>query len=447
MSKKTTYFKKQPFWFRTLNSIWRSTYAIGTKIGIEKDDLIRAAREKTGLNDLGADFNDEPLERLLNSINEEADLHPVGRFISRERFVNLLTIRLRAEYYFKKYPEILDQPLYPAWIIVGLQRTGTTKLHRLLATDPDHRVIPSWEVINPVPLDLDYFQKMQSRQSVKNIQHPLSHIPHPASSIQYPLSRDKRISIAKTSAAALKLMSPGFFAIHPIEIFEPEEDILLLDVSFLSTTPEAITNVPSYSAWLETVDQSAAYSYAVKLLKFLQWVRPAKLWVLKSPHHLEFPDLIEKHFNEVHFLWPHRSIYESVPSFLSMVTYNQMIFSNNVDPQRVARHWVRKTGYMLQKAMDYRTKNDNNSKFIDIRYQDLITDSIGELSGIYKINGGLTEDQIYRILQHEKEHPHRKHGVHKYSLADFGLTEADIDNYTKHYQDFFSHIDENRKTK
>ena len=163
MSKKTTYFKKQPFWFRTLNSIWRSSYVLGTKIRIEKDDLIRAAREKTGLNDLGADFNDEPLERLLNSINEEADLHPVGRFISRERFVNLLTIRLRAEYYFKKYPEILDQPLYPAWIIVGLQRTGTTKLHRLLATDPDHRVIPSWEVINPVPLDLDYFQKMQSR--------------------------------------------------------------------------------------------------------------------------------------------------------------------------------------------------------------------------------------------------------------------------------------------
>jgi len=120
MSKKNTSFNKQPFWFRTLNSIWRSTYAIGTKIGIEKDDLIRAARKKTGLNDLGADFNEEPLEKLLYSINEEANLHAAGRFITRERFVNLLTIRLRAEYYFKKYPEILDQELYPAWIIIGI---------------------------------------------------------------------------------------------------------------------------------------------------------------------------------------------------------------------------------------------------------------------------------------------------------------------------------------
>ena len=453
MDRKSTTFRKQPLWFRTLNSVWKNSYAFGTKIRIEKDDLIRAARKKTGLNDLGADFNEEPLEKLLYAINEEADLHAAGRFITRERFVNLLTIRLRAEYYFKKYPEILDQELYPAWIIIGLQRTGTTKLHRLLATDPDHRVIPSWEVINPVPVDLDYFQKMLSRQSSvssqqleTNSQHPKSNLQHPVSNIQYPISNDKRISIAKTSVNALKLMSPDFFAIHPIEIFEPEEDILLLDVSFLSTTPEAITNVPSYAAWLENTDQSAAYAYYVKLLKFLQWVRPAKRWVLKTPHHLEFPDLIEKHFNEVYFLWPHRSIYESVPSFLSMVTYNQMIFSNNVDTGSIARHWIRKTGYMLQKALEYRSRNDNQSKFIDIRYENLVTDSINELSRIYKMNGGLAEDQISRILQHEKEHPHQKHGVHKYALADFGLTEADIDNYTKHYQDFFCHIDEKQKT-
>ena len=397
----------------------------------------------TGLHDLGKDFQDEPLERLLRSVNEEACLHPAGRFITKQRFVSLLNIRLRAEYFFSRYPEILGQELYSAWIIIGLQRTGTTKLQRLLATDPDHRVIPSWEVINPVPVDMQYVEKLQSRQSeVRSSQFPVPSS-HSASSIQhpgplniYPLPSDKRISVAKMSAKALKLMSPGFFAIHPIEIFEPEEDILLLDVSFMSTTPEAMMYVPSYAQWLEKTDQSAAYAYMVKLLKFMQWMKPAKRWVLKTPHHLEFPDLVEKYFGEVRFLWPHRTIYESVPSFLSMVTYNQMIFSDDVDTERIASHWVRKTGYMLEKALDYRTKDDNNAKFIDIRYQDLITDSIGELSKIYKMNGGLTPDHITRIHDHEKEHPHQKHGVHQYSLADFGLTETDIDQHTKHYQDF-----------
>ena len=90
----------------------------------------------------------------------------------------------------------------------------------------------------------------------------------------------------------------------------------MLDVSFMSTTPEAMMHVPSYAQWLENTDQSEAYAFAAKLLKFLQWINPAKRWVLKTPHHLEFPHLIEKHFGKVHFLWPHRELQESVPSFL-----------------------------------------------------------------------------------------------------------------------------------
>jgi hypothetical protein len=401
-------FRKMPLWFRILNSSWKTSYFLGTEIKLSKDDLIKVARKVTGLNDLGKDFSDEPLEKLLQSVNEEAALHPVGRFITRQRFVSLLSIRLRAEYFFRKYPEILEQPLYPAWIIVGLQRTGTTKLQRLLATDPDHRVIPSWEVINPIPLNLDEKK------------------------------RDKRIDVAKLSVKAVKLISPGFFAIHPIDVYQPEEDILLLDISFLSTTPEAMMNVPSYASWLEKTDQSSAYAYAVKLLKFLQWQQPAKRWVLKTPHHLEFPDLIEKYFGTVHFLWPHRRVYESVPSFLSMVTYNHMMFSDQVDVKRIADHWVRKTGYMLHKALDYRLKDGNASKFTDIWYDDMVRNSEQELSRIYSLDGGLTPDLIQRFIKHEKEHPHRKYGSHQYSLADFGLKEDDIDQFTTRYQEFIS---------
>ena len=403
-------FEKRPFWFTLVNSSWKATYFLGTKIILDKDELIRSAKKVTGLDDLGKDFSDEPLEKLLRSVNEEADLHPVGRFITRQRFISLLSIRLRAEYFFHRHPEILEQPLYPAWIIIGLQRTGTTKLQRLLAADPDHRVIPSWEVINPIPLTLN--EK----------------------------ARDKRIAVARTSVRALKLMSPGFFAIHPIDIYEPEEDILLLDVSFLSTTPEAMMHVPSYADWLEKTDQSAAYAYAAKLLKFMQWKKPAKRWVLKTPHHLEFPDLIEKHFGEVHYLWPHRRIYESVPSFLSMVTYNHMIFSDHVDEKRIAAHWIRKTGYMLDKALDYRVKDNNPARFTDIYYDDLIRNSEKELSRIYSLDGGLTPELITRFGNHEQDHPHRKYGTHHYSLADFGLTEADIDKHTRRYRQFIAEL-------
>jgi hypothetical protein len=423
-------FSRRPVLFRMINSVWKNSYFLGTKIRLDKDDLIRRAKSVSKLSDLGKDFLDEPLERMLKSINEEARLHPVGRFITRERLVSLLCTRLRAEYFFKKYPQILDQPLYPAWIIVGLQRTGTTKLHRLLAADPAHRVIPSWEVINPIPMDLDFFpghlKNLRTGDSLKSRGS--------AGPVNY--EDPKRLKIANISVKAVKFMSPGFFAIHPIDAKQPEEDILLLDVSFLSTTTEAMMNVPSYAEWLERTDQSPAYEYAVKLLKFLQWVKPARRWVLKTPHHLEFPDLISKYFNEVKFIWPHRNIYKSVPSYLSMLTYNHMIFSDEVDEKRIARHWVRKTGYMLEKALKYRLQGDHQNQFIDIRYKDLISDSMQELARIYSPDGGINENLIEGFRKHEAEHPHHKHGKHQYSLEDFGLTEKDIDLHTRHYQDF-----------
>lgn len=421
----------QPAWYRVLNKSWRATYPLGTKIKLDKDELIRRARKVTGLSDFGQDLWEEPLERMLASMNEEAKLSPAGRFISRERLVNLLSIRLRAADYFSRYPEILEQEVYPAWIIVGLQRTGTTKLQRLLSADPDHRVLPSWEAINPIPIsDLRF-----SNDELGLTPSPSHHItpsPYHHSDIA------KRIKIAKTSVSAVKYISPGFFAVHPLDPLLPEEDVLLLDISFMSTTTEAMMDVPAYASWLESVDQTPAYACYVKLLKLLQWFRPGKRWVLKSPHHLEFPHLIAGQLPDVKFIWPHRTIYESIPSFLSMLTYNHMIFSDEVDPHRIAERWIRKTGYALTKAMDFRKSGTNNNLFVDVYYKDLITDSMQEMKKIYSLDGGLTPALKELFTRHELEHPHQKHGVHRYDLADFGVTREDIDRHTSHYQHYFA---------
>jgi hypothetical protein len=403
---KSADYDRRPGWFKLLNKMWYATYPLGTKIKLDKDDLIKAARKTTGYHDLGRDFWDEPFDRLLYSLNEEAALHPVGRFISRQRMINLLAIRLRAEHWFKKNPGILEQQLYPVLMIVGLQRTGTTKLHRMLAADPDNRVLLSWEAINPVPLDGE------------------------------PQYVADRIRIARTSEKALKLMAPGFFAIHPVEHLAPEEDILLLDVSFLSTTPEATTRVPSYAAWLEKTDQSAAYAYAARLMKFLQWQRPGVRWVLKSPHHMEFLGVAEKEFGNVRFIWTHRDVYQSIPSFLSMVSHSQVIFSSHVVPGEVARHWVRKTGYMLSKGLQYRQSGQNEKKFSDIAYEDMLVKPVDTLTRLYG-DCGLRRDGLEEIWSRaDHENPKGKYGIHEYQLEDFGLSRKDIEMHTAHYQQF-----------
>jgi len=372
-----------------------------------KDELIKKARSATGLQDFGKDFWDEPLEKLIHSLNHEAMLHPIGQYISRKRIVNLLSVRLRAEHLFKKHPEILDQEIYPLMVIVGLQRTGTTKLHRLLTADPDNRVLRSWEALNPVPMD------------------------------QLENGRDKREQFAKTSEKALKWMAPGFFAIHPVEYSAPEEDILLLDVTFLSTTPEATTHVPSYAEWLEKTDQSMAYEYGSRLLRLLQWQHPGKRWILKSPHHLEFMPLIEKYYGKAQFLWTHRNITECIPSFLSMMSHSRSIFSDHVDRAEVSAHWLRKTSYMLEQGLAYRMKEGKEQYFSDILYEDLLDDSMRQLERIYNGFGGIDDQLRTRFQKAENENPKGKYGIHEYGLEDFGLSEKELIGLNQNYWKLF----------
>jgi len=403
-------FNKKPGWYRIVNRTWESLYGLGAEVILSKDKLIKAARKSTGLSDFGPDFWEEPLDHMLYSINGEADLNPIGKYITKKRLENLLAIRLRCEWWFKKHPEILDQPLYPVFLIIGLQRTGTTRLQRLLSKDPDTRSVLSWEAINPAPLNR---QLDETRM---------------------------RIRQAKISEKALKLLSPDFFGIHPVEHHEPEEDILLLDISFLSTTAEATMHVPSYAAWLENTDQSPAYQYAVKLLKFLQFQRPRKRWILKSPHHLEFLDLADKYYGKVHYFWTHRNVYECLPSFISMMLQSRSIFSDKVDPGEVCNHWLRKNGFMLSKAVDYRKSKKTDHPFTDIYYENLIERPLETLKEIYHVVGNLDSRLISRFQKLLEMDHRKKYGQHIYSLDSVGLSREIIDQHTRNYQEFLKEL-------
>jgi hypothetical protein len=106
------------------------------------------------------------------------------------------------------------------------------------------------------------------------------------------LGRDPRLLQAKLAERALAYLAPDFFAIHPVEAESPEEEVMLLDYTFLSTVPEATLRVPSFSSWLEDQDQGPAYRYLRRLLKLLAWKQEGRRFVLKTPHHLEWFDTL-----------------------------------------------------------------------------------------------------------------------------------------------------------
>lgn len=371
------------------------------RVALDEGSLLEAARKKTGLDRFGDPDFHEPLRRLIASIEDEARLHPLGRIITRARLVSTLATRMRLERMVERDPAILSEKLTRPIVIVGLPRTGTTFLHRLLASDESRiRALMSWEALMPVPLEGE--------------KEPT-----------------KRIAAAQRSESALRYLAPDFFAVHPIDAVGPEEDILLLDLAFRSTVPEATMNVPSFATWLESVDQSPAYRMMAKALRALQRQRrPAGSewrWVLKTPHHLEWLDELPKVLDDPLIVWTHRTPREVVGSFCSMIAHGRGVFSDAVDPVEIGRSWLRKGKRMVERAMDARSRWGKNS-FVDVRYEDLIRDPVAIVRGIQE-RAGLpwTKETETALAASRKREVKDRHGKHRYSLEAFGLSAAQVD--------------------
>ena len=105
------------------------------EVTLDCDVLLQEAKAQTQLSDFGCESFRPAFERLVRALNEEAELNAVGRYVQYQRILNSLKNRLRMEAWFEYHPEILDEELLPPVVIVGLTRTGTTMLHRILAAD------------------------------------------------------------------------------------------------------------------------------------------------------------------------------------------------------------------------------------------------------------------------------------------------------------------------
>ena len=121
------------------------------------DDLAEAARQAAGSSDFGGTSFLEPLRRLVESIEDTADLHAFGRFYVKNVLTGLLANRLRLADLWKRRPEILRETITKPLVVLGLPRTGTTLLFNLLAQDPAHRSLTNWEaVVSQAPPEGSY---------------------------------------------------------------------------------------------------------------------------------------------------------------------------------------------------------------------------------------------------------------------------------------------------
>lgn len=399
----------RPRAIRFVNWIGRLLEPIGMRASLETNSLLRAAQKRTGLEDFGDQGFLEPLQVLAEAIDKEADVHPFGRWVVRNRLIDALKLRLKIQALVKAHPEILEEKIKAPLVIAGLQRTGTTMLHRLLAADPDSRALLSWEAINPL---------------------------RPAEA--KPGQPDPRLKQARMAENGLKYLAPEFFKIHPVEAEAPEEDVLLLENSFMSQVPEAMYSVPTYAKWLAQQDHRPAYEYLKLQLQVLQWQDGSgpQRWVLKTPAHLEQMDVLLAVFPDAKVVQTHRDPIKTVGSYSSMLAHGQGVFTDAVDAHAVARHWLNKNAAALDKTRSVRVALPKS--FLDVYYNDLIADPISEVERIYQFAGIPMTEAAHAAMQASRQSNKKdKHGRHSYRLEDFGLDEAQVrDAYAAYLADF-----------
>ena len=401
-----------------LNATLRYANALGlARISLEPNRLIATARDETGLRDFGDDSFIEPMQLLIRSLESEADLNPVGRFMNRMNILRLLKGRLYAQDLFVRHPEIRQRQLPDPVAIVGLARSGTTRMHRLLASDPGFLHVKSWESVYPVP----YPECFAAREAGKV---------------------DPRITALQQGLKAVLYMSPQIAAVHPLGTFEVEEEIGLIQHGFATQLFEIQAKIPSFAEWLMTHDQSTAYQYMADLLKIISWFRnnpEDKPWILKSPQHMQDLNALLQVFPNARLICPHRDPAKVVGSTCSMAWNALVRDTASVSPHWVGQEWLGKIKRMLHKNLHERATLVAPQNQYDILYADITADWQHALQGVYDFMQMPFTDEARANMQTWLDNSQgHQHSSHKYSLTDFGLDPRAVEQEMTFYREQFN---------
>lgn len=356
------------------------------------------AQRKEGLSDWGPGEFDGALRMLLSDY-ARADLNGIGVHILRSGIVHSLRMRLRAQEWIRRHPEILDERVAAPIVVVGMMRSGTTLLQRLLAADPRFVCAYGWEVVEVAP----------------RLDHRFTDAPDP------------RIAISEAREAKSRELAPELFSIHPMYAREAEEEIVFLADAFLSHVPESGAHLPRYRSWLDDQDFSPAYGYLHRMLQFLQWQKlqrgaHGRRWVLKSPAHLGYLNLLRAQFPDLHIVHMHRDPRTTIASGASLNATLHAMHADTVDAHRVGAQWLERMGWTNDRAMAIRDGwTDQDVVVTDIGFAEAVADPIGQVARVYGAIGlpltAQAEDAMRRWLAHRpREAPRPPYGLENYGL-------------------------------
>lgn len=384
---------KLPLPLRLLNTAGSALAAVGPeRTRLEADALLEAAGRRTGLTDFGDPGFLEGLRVLLASAKQDGHLHFIGRLGVQQAVEASLVNRLLLTEAQKRTPAWFTQPLAPPLVIMGLPRTGTTLLHRLLAEDPAHYAPRFWELLAPLPRP------------------------------ERPDTRRRNINLF---FKVRNLVANDLDRKHFVTVDTPEEDFFMLGATFDAWFFWGLAPVHGYVDWSLEQDHTRKYREYRAWLQVLQAAHPGRRLVLKAPEHTGGLAALLRAVPEARPIQLHRDPVTAFASFASLSRTTQGLTTGALDTAQNAATNLRLLSGTAERNLSDRDAHPN--AVLDIWYDDLVADPAAVVRRVYG-HYGLTFTDAYqqRFSRYLTGNPQGKHGAHRYATGDLGLSDAAV---------------------
>jgi hypothetical protein len=338
---------------------------------LQSETLTEEARRRTGLRDFGDPPIEPALSILVNSLEVEANLHPLGRFLIWAHLRELLETRLRLTHAWSRRSEALavSQIQRPVFI-TGMPRSGSTFLHELLAEDTANRVPRVWEVMFPIP----------DHNSTRNKVGP-------------------RVRKAEACLWWFRRLAPHANSVYPMRAWTPHECVAIHSYTLLSEEFAMICRIPAYEAFLREANFGPAYAWQKRFLQYLQLSSPARQWILKSPDHVHSLEHLLRVFPDAIVVQTHRNPLDVLKSSIKVTEMLEGIFAPADDCTRIRIREVRSLAEHMESITSFReTRPELDGRFIDVKYHELVSDPLAVVRQIYqRLDKNLSEPAVEKM--------------------------------------------------
>lgn len=312
-----------------------------------------------------------------------------------------LVNRLRYEADVARYPEILEEDVSDPIVVLGLPRSGTTKLQRFLSADPNLQATPAWAMWNPAPFPGE--QRGESHLRVDWAARMMSHVTNTGESYQ---------------------------KMHEFAAREADESSFIPLANFdyvmqYTTAPDQV-----FLDWVRSVNRVSPLTFMKRMLQYLQWQNGGRKgpYLLKNPGHTgEMAEMAEV-FPNATFVISRRDLASTMGSSFRMMNE---ILVNTFDepiPTRYSRETVDYWSYELNRYRMQKAALGDSVRLVEADYRTCVADGISVARDVYAMAGlPWTAEGEAAMRQWDVDNPRHKLGSYDYKLEDWGWTVETIE--------------------